>query len=92
MQKKVDWLTIPADVLIQEIEGEVILLNVPSERYHALNETGRRFLEWAQVSESFDDAVIRIAGDFGIGLDVAENDLERLLSQLTERGLVAVLR
>lgn len=86
------WLNIPPDIIVQEIEDELVLLNLTNERYHALNATGRRFLQLAQASESFEVAVDQIIGEFSISRELAAGDLTRMLSELEDRSLVSVER
>ena len=40
----------PAHVVVQEVEGESVLLNLDSERYFGLDETGTRM--WVVLAES----------------------------------------
>jgi len=84
------WLTVAPDVLCQEVEGEMILLNLPAESYHSLNTTGRRFLAIACESDSFDSAVQAISAEFSIQAELAGSDLARILEMMHRRNLVVV--
>ena len=43
-------VTIPDGVLVQELQGESVLLNVNTENYYGLDEVGTRI--WAVLSEA----------------------------------------
>jgi hypothetical protein len=86
------WLTIPEDVLIQEVGDELVLLNLRTEQYYGLNVSARRFLELSRKSVSRDLAVCQISSEFGISQELAAVDLDSLISGLQLRGLVVVAR
>lgn len=78
------------NTLHQEIEGEAVLLHLESETYFSLDEIGTRI--W-QLLERHGD-VERIAAEMLNEYDVEESqlreDIERMVRDLTEAGLVTV--
>ena len=81
----------PSDeVLIQEVGGESVLLDLASERYFGLNPVGTRI--WALLDEH--DTLQAIAdtlcAEFDAEPERIRGDLVILISELAEAGLVKV--
>ena len=52
-------ITVPEHVLMRELEGESVLLNLDSERYFGLDETGTRMWSVLSTCKSIEPAVSR---------------------------------
>ncbi len=76
------------DVLEAELAGEAVLLHLGTKRYFQLNSTGA--VIWAGVRDGLPraDVVARLVTEFDAPPDEAERELDRLLDELRERGLV----
>jgi hypothetical protein len=85
-----NWLTVSDNALIQDVGDEVVVLNVATENYFALNSSAKRFLEICRSEPSFDDAAARIVAEYGISLETARADLGDLIDRLVERSLIVV--
>ncbi|MDF2771042.1 MAG: hypothetical protein K0S86_535 [Geminicoccaceae bacterium] len=83
-------ITICPGVLCQHVEGNVVLLNLGTERYRRLDDAGTRM--WDALSA--DGAVERLVAEMLIAYDVAEqrlrSDVQTLFGALASAGLVAV--
>jgi len=81
-------VTIPEEVLSQELDGEAVLLDLASENYFRLNETGLRI--WQLLTENGDPELAfgRLLQEFEIDRQTLRDDMEQLLSQLLEEGLL----
>lgn len=82
---------VPAqDVLVQELDGEAVFLNLDSERYFGLDDVGTRI--WQHLVEH--RRVGRICEEMHKEFDVDETrlraDVFNLLEELIEAGLVRV--
>lgn len=84
------WFSLNEDALIQELDDELIILNLATEQYHALNATARRFFELARSSDSRDVALDRIVAEFAIDPTVAAEDLDALINGLETRGVICL--
>jgi hypothetical protein len=77
-----------ADVVSQEIDGEVVLVHLGTNRIYALNETGARL--WALLGAGYDPP--RIQHELGREFDVDPVELvpqiNALLDELTREGLL----
>lgn len=78
------------DVLVREIDGQAILLNLETEAYFGLNEPGTRMWELLTSSPSIDDAYRKLLDEFEVEPERLKADLGELLAGLIGQGLVAV--
>lgn len=82
------WFMISDEVLIQPVDDDLVILNLATEQYHALNSTARVFLEICRSSNSRSDAISKILSAFEIGREEAEQDLEVFIGHLEKRGIL----
>lgn len=78
------------DVLIQEMGGEAVLLDLASERYFGLDPVGTRI--WALLSDHEDLQTVAdiISEEYDAPAERIHADLLGLVAQLAEAGLVKV--
>jgi hypothetical protein len=79
---------IPDGVLVQELQGESVLLNVNTESYYGLDEVGTRM--WVVLSEasSIGDAIDTLLAEYEVERTALESDVNNLLIDLQEKKLV----
>jgi hypothetical protein len=80
---------VPEDVLAAHLDGEAVLLHMDTKNYYRLNATAAhvfRGLERGQGREALLDG---LCAEFDVERHVAEAELDRLLGDLSERGLLA---
>ncbi len=77
-----------ADVLVRELDGEAVLLDLATGRYFGLNATGVRI--WALLGEGAEVAAIRdrLAAEYALAPEVIAADLLELCAELEAEGLV----
>jgi hypothetical protein len=83
-----DQVEIGEDVLYQQLQGEVVLLNMASQRYYGLNEVGARMWELLLESGSVSTVADRLNQTYDIDPTTLRADLERLIEELRNAGLV----
>jgi hypothetical protein len=76
------------DVLFQQLQGEVVLLNMASQRYYGLNEVGARMWELLLESGSVDAVADRLHETYDTDPITLRSDLERLVGELLGAGLL----
>ena len=81
---------LPDDVLISDLEGESVILNLKSERYYGLDNVGTRFLTLLSTSESIEQAFEALLAEYDVEADTLRLDLTNLLVDLREQGLVEI--
>jgi PqqD family protein of HPr-rel-A system len=77
------------DVVATEVGGgEAVLLDLSSNQYFALNETGYRL--WQLLDEPRTDAALaeRLASDWDLAPDDAQEHVHAFLKEMTDNGLV----
>lgn len=81
-------LGVPDHVLMRELEGEGILLDLETETYFGLDEVGTRM--WAELvaNPSVEEACRVLQEEFDVEPSVLRRDLERLVAELVETGLL----
>jgi len=76
------------DVLFRELDGESVLLNLDTEAYLGLNEMGTRIWIAVVAAPSIQAAFETLLGEYAVAPDVLHHDIETLVGQLLEHGLV----
>jgi hypothetical protein len=84
-------VVIPVHVLVRQLDGESVLLNLETERYFGLDATGSRMWELVTTSPNIDDAYERLREEFEVRPELLREHLVQLLSQLVDNGLLTVL-
>jgi hypothetical protein len=79
----------PQQVLYRYLDGETVLINTSTSYYYSLNEVGS-FI-WGLLTEknrTTAELLEAVQQEYAPPADVAARDLDRLLSQLKDEGLV----
>src|SRR4030095_14532086 len=85
-------LVLPEDVLISNVQGESVLLNLNSERYFGLDEVGTRMLSVLTTSNSIQTAYEALLDEYDVENEALRHDLADLVDQLVDQGLLEVAR
>ncbi len=83
--------TAPAHVLVRFLDRESVLLNLETEQYFGLDETGTRMWQLVTVSPNIDAAYEELLAEFDVEPELLRSNLTELLGQLVENGLLQVL-
>lgn len=78
------------NVLMQELKGESVLLNLQTERYFGLDDVGTRMWEVLSKSESLKQARDTLLNEYDVDPKQLENDLRTLVEKLSKNGLIEV--
>lgn len=87
----VDRAAAPAHVLVRFLEQESVLLNLETERYFGLDETGTRMWQVVTTSPSIDGAYQELLAEFDVEPELLRVNFVELLSRLLDNGLLEVL-
>ncbi|MEH6604227.1 MAG: PqqD family protein [Pseudomonadales bacterium] len=79
------------EVLFQEIAGEAVLLDLDGEEYFGLNEVGTRVWQLLQNGESVNGMIGLLLEEYQVAEAQLREDVEGLLSQFQERGLISAV-
>jgi hypothetical protein len=83
-------VVIPPDVLVQELDGESVILNVATERYFGLDHIGTRM--WAALTtlETIEAAYESLIATFDVDPASLRQDLQALVTELVDHGLLDI--
>ena len=76
------------DLVMREIDGETVLLDLASASYFASNRTGSFLLQLLRTERDRDDLVSQLAREFGISPAEAAEDTDTFVAMLVEQDLV----
>jgi len=83
-------ITVPEDILVQDVHGESVLLNLENRYYYGLDKMGTQMWRTLSGSESiqkaYDDLLVR----YDVEVDVLRRDLFKLVQKLLDYGLVKI--
>lgn len=83
-------VSIPEDVLVQDLDGEMVLLNLQNEQYFGLDVVGSRMITVLAEVESLEVACERLSAEYEVEPTQLRQDVQQLLEQLVKHGLVKV--
>ena len=81
-------ITVPDGVLVQELQGESVLLNVNTENYYGLDEVGTRM--WVVLSEasSISQAIDILLLEYDVDRERLVKDVCEFVSRLLRKELI----
>ena len=79
---------IAPEVMIQEVGGESVLLDLKTERYLGLNEVGTRMWQALSESESIQAAYETLQTEYDVTPQRLEEDLRDLIDRLLANALI----
>ena len=79
---------VPDTVLFRELDGSGILLNLSTESYLSLDDVGTRMWTLFTAEPSIQAAYGILLAEYDVAPEVLRLDVENLLSQMLEHGLV----
>jgi hypothetical protein len=86
-----DRVSAPAHVLVRFLDQESVLLNLETEQYFGLDETGTRMWQLLTASPDIDAAYQELLAEFDVEPELLRDNLTDLLGRLVENGLLQVL-
>jgi hypothetical protein len=86
-----DRAAAPAHVLVRFLDRESVLLNLETERYFGLDETGTRMWQLATDSPSLNAAYQQLLAEFDVEPELLRSNFLELLDRLVDKGLLHVL-
>ncbi|HLZ50910.1 MAG TPA: PqqD family protein [Candidatus Acidoferrum sp.] len=85
-----DRVESPPHVLVRFLNKESVLLNLETERYFGLDETGTRMWQLVTASPNIDAAYRELQNEFDVEAEVLRSHLTELLGRLVENGLLQI--
>lgn len=85
-----DRVTVPSHVLFRVLDKESVLLNVQTERYFGLDETGTRMWQLVTAAPSVEAACQQLLDEYDAKPEALRQDLVELVTRLVDNGLLQV--
>lgn len=86
-----DRVAVPIHVLVRNLDGESVLLNLETEKYFGLDKTGTQMFETATRAPNLEAAFEQLSSEFEVEPETLRNHLIGLLDQLVENGLLEII-
>ena len=86
-----DRVAAPRHVLVRVLDQESVLLNLETEQYFGLDETGTRMWQLVTTSQNIAAAYRELLGEYDVQPETLRENLTELLGHLVEHGLLQVL-
>jgi hypothetical protein len=83
-------IAVPDNVATRELDGELVLLNFDTESYFGLDEVGARIWEVLRDAATVEAGITQLLAEFDVDEARLRADVEALLTQLVDGGLVAL--
>jgi hypothetical protein len=86
----VDRVVVPSHVLVRFLDKEAVLLNIETERYFGLDETGTRMWQLVTAAPKIEVAYQQLLEEYDVRPELLRENLTDLLARLVENGLLQV--
>lgn len=83
-------VVVPQDVLMREVAGESVILNLNTETYFGLDEVGTHMWRVLTESETVQHAYESLLNEYDVAPEVLRDDLVKLIEELTSHGLLEI--
>ena len=90
MVSLMDRVVVPSHVLVRFLDKESVLLNIETERYFGLDETGTRMWQLVTAAPKIEVAYQQLLDEYDVEPGLLRENLADLLSRLVENGLLQV--
>lgn len=81
-------ITTPAHVLVREVEGESVLLDLERETYYGLDTVGTRMYSALAAADSIEEAYAQLLDEYDVDPETLRADMAALIDDLVRQGLV----
>lgn len=78
------------DLTVQSVDEETLILDLNANHIHQLNPTASFIWEQCNSEVSADELAAVFAGHFEVDIETATNDVNTILRQLLDLGLIEV--
>lgn len=87
-----DKVVIPNHVLVRFLDKEAVLLNIETERYFGLDETGTRMWQLTTAAPNIASAYQQLVDEYEVDGETLRQNLIELLNKLADNGLLTMTR
>jgi len=91
MVTNMERASVPSHVLVRFLDRECVLLNLETERYFGLDETGTRMWQLVTTTANLNAAFQTLLAEYDVEPDLLKANLTDLMCRLVENGLLEVI-
>ncbi len=81
-------VTVSETVFAQEVDGEMVLLDMNSEKYFGLDDIGTAIWQAMEKSGSLDEIFVSLQEQYEVEPEILKKDLLDFVEKLQEKGIV----
>jgi len=85
-----DRVEVPSHVMVRLLEKESVFLNLETEDYYGLDETGTRMWQVVTAAPSIESAYVELLNEFDVEAELLRQNLSELLGRLVDIGLLRI--
>jgi hypothetical protein len=85
-----DKISVPSHVLVRFLDKESVLLNLETERYFGLDETGTRMWQLATTAPNIEATYRQLLDEYDVDAETLRQNLTELLDKLADNGLLTM--
>ena len=85
-----DRVEVPTHVMVRFLDKESVFLNLDTERYYGLDETGTRMWQVVTAAPSIEYAHAELLREFDVGAELLRQNLSEFVAWLVDIGLLRV--
>jgi hypothetical protein len=85
-----DRVEVPKHVMVRFLETESVFLNLETEHYYGLDETGTRMWQAVTAAPNIEAAYAQLLSEFDVEAELLRQNLSELLGRLIDIGLLRV--
>ena len=87
-----DRVEVPAHVMVRFLDNESVFLNLDTERYFGLDQTGTRMWQVITGSSNIEAAYQQLLTEFEVEPETLRSDINGLVEKLLENNLLQMVR
>ena len=84
-------VSVPDDVLMRDLDGESVILDLASENYYGLDEIGTRMWQVLSSSQTIQGAYDTLLLEYDVEPQQLRQDMQDLITQLVSNGLLRLV-
>jgi hypothetical protein len=86
-----DRVAVPPLVMVRVLDNEAVLLNLETEKYFGLDQTGTRMWQLLTAAASIEVAFHELLDEYDVAPELLRSNLTELLSRLVDNGLLQIV-
>jgi hypothetical protein len=86
-----DRVVVPAHVMVRVVDNEAVFLNLATERYIGLDQTGTRMWQVLTAAPAIGTAFDQLLDEYDVTPELLRSDLNEVLGRLVDNGLLEIV-